>query len=337
MIVFALVWIGFDKLKLYAGLVFCIATFVFFIYRTYHKRNFPDSNYQFYWDKLQYKTLLNYAAWNLFGNIAAVTMNQGINIMLNLLFGPAVNAARAIAFQVNSAVSGFVTNFQMALNPQIVKSYAAEDLNYMHKLIFQGAKFSFFLLFAISLPVLLETEFILKLWLKIVPKYTVIFTQLVIVNVLIDSISGPLMTAAQATGKIRLYQMVVGFLLLLILPVSWIFLGFGFEPQTTIYVSISISLIAIFARLKIISPLVKMPISNYVTNVVFRIVLVVALSTILPLIIKTSLPKGLGRLMIIGSFSLISVIFTIFMVGLTKVERVIVQYRARQLFAKMRK
>jgi O-antigen/teichoic acid export membrane protein len=336
MIVFALVWIGFDKLKLYAVLVFCVTTFIFFIYRFYHKQNFPDLNYQFYWDKSQYKTLINYAAWNLFGNIASVTMSQGINIMLNLHFGPAVNAARAIAFQVNSAVGSFVTNFQLALNPQIIKAYAAEDLNYMHKLIFQGAKFSFFLFFTISMPIILETEYILKLWLKLVPEYTVIFTQLVIVNVLLDTLSGPLMTAAQATGKIRLYQAVVGFLLLLILPVSWIFICFGFEPQITLYVSITISLIAFFARLKIISPLVKMPISNYVTNVVFRILMVVTLSTVLPLIIKTTLPQGLGRLMIISSFSLISVIFTIFTVGLTKGERVFVQNRSRQLFAKTR-
>lgn len=335
-IVFALVWLGFDKLKLYAVLVFGVAAIVWSLYKIYCKRSFKETNYNFYWDKPLFKTLMNYAGWNLFGNIAGVTMGQGINILLNLFFGPTVNAARAIAFQVNSAVSGFVTNFQMALNPQIVKSYAAGDLKYMHQLIFQGAKYSFFLLFAISLPIILETEFILKLWLKIVPEYTVIFTQLVILNVLIDSISGPLMTAAQASGKIKLYQGVVGFLLLLILPVSWVFLSFGFEPQVTIYVSISISLFALLARLIIISPLVNMPISGYINKVVFRIVPVVAVAIILPSIIKTFLPQGVGRLMIIGFLSLVSVIFTIFIIGLTQAERVFVQHRAKHLFDKIK-
>ena len=177
--------------------------------------------------------------------------------MLNLLFGPAVNAARAIAFQVNSAVGGFVTNFQTALNPQIVKSYAAEDLNYMHKLIFQGAKFSFFLFFTISIPIILETDYILKLWLKLVPEYTVIFTQLVIVNVLIDTLSGPLITAAQASGKIKVYQGVIGGLLLLILPISYTFMKYGYEPQITHLISIVISLISFVIRLIILKNLIQ--------------------------------------------------------------------------------
>jgi O-antigen/teichoic acid export membrane protein len=122
----------------------------------------------------------------------------------------------------------------MALNPQIIKSYAVKDFNYMHQLIFQGAKYSFFLLFILSLPIILEAETILKLWLKTVPEYTIIFTQLVIINILIDSISGPLMTAAQASGMIKLYQGVVGGLLILNLPVSYLFLKFGFSPEITL-------------------------------------------------------------------------------------------------------
>src|SRR5690606_13730712 len=133
-----------------------------------------------------------------------------VNILLNIFFGPAINAARGIAFQVRGAVNSFVYNFQIAMNPQIIKSYAINDLKYMHELIYQGAKYSFFLLFVISLPILFETEMILRLWLKIVPDYTVIFTRLVIINILIDSVSGPLMTGAQASGKIKVYQALVG-------------------------------------------------------------------------------------------------------------------------------
>lgn len=335
MIVFALVWIGFDKLKLYAVLVFCIATFVFFIYRTYHKRNFPDSNYQFYWDKSQYKTLMNYAAWNLFGNIASVTMSQGINIMLNLQFGPTVNAARAIAFQVNSAVSGFVTNFQLALNPQIVKSYAAEDLNYMHKLIFQGAKFSFFLFFTLSMPIILETEYILKLWLKLVPEYTVIFTQLVIVNVLIDTLSGPLITAAQASGKIKVYQGVIGSLLLLILPISYIFMKYGYEPHITHLISIVISLISFIVRLIILKNLIQLKITDFLFEVILKTILVGLFALVLPLLVRSILEESIQRFIIVGITSLLSAFITIYMIGLNQSEKMIFFHSSKNIWNQM--
>ena len=223
LIVFMLVWFGFDKLKLYAVLTFGVALIIQLIYGFYCSRNFKESKFRWFWDKALYRILMSYAGWNLWGNAAGVIMGQGVNVLLNIFFGPAVNAARGIAYQVRGAVNSFVTNFQMAMNPQIIKYFATDDLKHMHQLIFQGAKYSFFLLFILSLPILLEAEIILKLWLKIVPEYAVIFTRLIIINILIDSISGPLMTAANASGKIKLYQGIVGGLLILNLPVSYIF------------------------------------------------------------------------------------------------------------------
>ena len=149
---FALVWIGYDKLKLYAIFILCVTIIIWIIYNIYCKRNFPETRYRFFWDKSLYKTMMHYAGWNLFGNLAHVTIGQGLNILLNLFFGPVVNSARGIAYQVNTAVSGFVINFQMAMNPQIFKSYAANDLKYMHQLIFQGAKYSFFYSFFLPYP-----------------------------------------------------------------------------------------------------------------------------------------------------------------------------------------
>lgn len=143
-IVFLLVWFGFDKLKMYAIFVFCVTAIVWIIYITYCKRNFKETNYKYFWEKSLYKSLMNFAAWNLFGNIAVVAYSQGVNILLNIFFGPAINAARGIAFHVNSAVSGFVSGFQTSINPQIVKSYATDDKKYMQQLIFQGSKYSFF-------------------------------------------------------------------------------------------------------------------------------------------------------------------------------------------------
>lgn len=335
-IVFALVWLGFDKLKLYAVLVFVVSIIIWIIFKVYCKRNFTETNYQFFWEKSLYKTLMNYAGWNLFGNLAAVTFNQGINIMLNIFFGPAINAARGLAYQVNGAVNGFVSNFQMAMNPQIVKSYAAEDLKYMHQLIFQGAKYSFFLLFTLTLPILLETEIILKWWLKIVPEYTAIFTRLVLINVLIDCISGPLMTAAQASGKIKLYQSIVGGLLLLILPFSYLFLKLGFPPQVTLYVSICISIIALFARLWIIAPLVNLSIKIFAQYVLVRILLVALASLIFPMIIKLSIGNELIRFFTVCIVSLISLTIAIYWIGLRSAEQIFMKDKLNQFIYKFK-
>lgn len=329
-IVFALIWFGFDKLKMYAALIFCVSAIVWIIYKAYCKRNFPQTNYTFIWDKHLYITLMNFAGWNLFGNVASVTFNQGINLMLNIFFGPVINAARGIAYQINAVINGFVINFQMAINPQIVKSYVADNRDYMHQLIFQGARYSFFLLFLLSLPILIETETILKIWLKIVPEYTVIFTRLVLINVLIDCISGPLMTAAQASGKIKFYQVVVGGLLLLILPISYLFLKLGYPPQVTFYVSITISIIALFARLRIISPLVNLSILRFTQYVIIRGLLVATISAIFPMIIKWNIDKELIQFFAVCIASLFSVIISIYWLGLTNIEQIFMKDKLKQ-------
>ena len=263
-------------------------------------------------------------------------MGQGVNILLNIFFGPTVNAARAVAFQIKGAVNMFVTNFQMAINPQIVKSYAIKDITYMHKLIFQGSKFSFFLLYLFTLPILLETKVILEIWLNTVPEFTVVFTRLAMINILIDCMSGTLMTAAQASGNIKKYQTVIGGMLLLILPISFVFLKIGYPPQVTLYISISISIIALFARLIIISKLVDFPIKLFLRKVLFRVVLVTIISLILPLIFKyTILPKYI-RFFITIIFSIISVLFSIYWFGLIKEEQLFLRRKVKSSFLKLK-
>lgn len=336
LIVFMLQWFGFDKLKLYAILIFAVTLIIRMVYGVYCNKNFKESKFRFFWDKPLFNTLMSYAGWNLWGNAASVIMDQGLNILLNIFFGPVINAARAIAFQVKSAVQQFVGNFQMAINPQIIKSYASEDLKYMHQLIFQGAKYSFFLLFIMSLPIFIEAEIILRLWLKTVPEYTVIFTRLVIINILIDSISGPLMTAAQASGKIKQYQSVVGLLLVLNLPISYLFLKMDYSPEVTLYVGISLSIIALYARLKIISPLVNLSISEYLNNVVLRIIPVVFIAFISPTLVYISLEENFIRLLLTGITSIASVLMTIYYIGLSKIEQQFMNRKVKQLFNKIK-
>ena len=330
--VFILQWYGVDKLIFYAILIFSISVIIRLIYGLYCSRNFKEINVWGYWDKTLFKTLINYAAWNLWGNAAVAIMGQGVNVLLNIFFGPVINAARGIAYQVLGAVHGFVLNFQMAINPQIIKSFASNDLKYMHLLIFRGAKYSFFLLFALSVPIIFETEIILRLWLKNVPDYTVIFTRLVIVYILIESISGPLMTAAQASGRIKLYQGVDGGLLILNLPVSYIFLKLGYGPEITFIVSICISMVALYARLKIISPLVNLNIYSFMKSVLLKIIPVSFITIILPLCITCYLSESFWRLLLTSIISVLVLGLSIYLIGLERDEQTFVKSKFKQFF-----
>ena len=334
LIVFMLQWFGFDKLKFYAVLMFIVALLIRLIYGIYCNRSFKESKFRKYWNKTLFNTLINYAGWNLWGNAASIIMGQGVNVLLNIFFGPVVNAARGIAYQVRSALNQFVFNFQLAMNPQIIKSYAADDLKYMHQLIFQGAKYSFFLLFALSLPILLETKNILQLWLKIVPEYTIIFTQLIIINILIDSVSGPLMTAAHATGKIKAYQAIVGGLKILVLPISYIYLKRGFSPEITLYVSILMSAIAFYARLLIVSRLINLSIKDYFKNVIFRIILVSIISIICPALFIFIYTQSNLRIFFSLIISFISVAIVVYIFGLKNIEKIHIRKIINQVVRK---
>ncbi len=336
LIVFMLTWITFDKLKLYGILHFAVVFLIAVIYRIYTRRNFEETEFEVVRDRKLYKRLISFSGWNLLGNIAVILKGQGVNILLNIFHGPAVNAARGIAYQVQGALYSFVTNFQMAMKPQIIKSFAANDFDYMHQLIYRGSKFSFYLLFCLSLPVILETEFILKIWLNEVPDYTVIFLKLVIIDILVESVSGPLVSGAHASGKIKFYQFVVGFIFMLNLPISFIFLKLGYPPQSTMLISVIITIVNLIARVNIVSKLVQFKRIDFFKKVVLPIILVAMVSIIIPLILASLLDIGFGRLIATIIASLISIIGTIYLIGLTRDEKLFVNNKISTLKLKFK-
>lgn len=311
-----------DKLTIYAGLLFAVATIVRAIYGFYCNRNFKECLYSWIWDRDRYKELLSYAGWNLWGNFAGVLMDQGLNMLLNIYFGPIVNAARGIAYQANAAVTSFVSNFQIALNPQIVKSYASDRKEYMQSLIFQGSRLSFYMLLILTLPIIFQTKMLLRWWLKDVPDSTVLFTQLLLINALVNSLSGTLMTAAQATGKIKVYQSVVGGILLLNVPISYILLKIGFDSYVIFYVLICISIIATFFRLLILDRLRILKLMSFLKHVIFQVTLVSLISTVVIKLFLSQIDLE-GVLLFIVSSGLIIFItcVTILLLGINKDER----------------
>lgn len=320
-IVYFLLLFSVDKLKLYAVLMFFATTIVTLVYRTICYRKYDECRYKFIWDKNLFQKLMSYSGWNLFGTVASILNNSGLNILLNIFFGPVVNAARAVAFQVNSVINQFVTNFITAVNPQITKYYANNERENMIKLVFQSSKLAYFLLFILSMPVLLETHFILALWLKQVPEYTVLFVRLVILTAMIDSISYPLMTSAQATGKIKRYQTIVGSVLMLNLPISYFFLRFGAPPETTMYVSMVISMLCLFLRVWILKGMIDFPVSAFVKKILYVLIAVSVLSYLLPLTIVMTLDESFWRFAIVALVSPLVSLSLIFLIGINSAER----------------
>ena len=322
LVVYLLVVLPFDKLIILAILNLLVQLFIRYIYTIYCHRHFPESYFQFRFNKTLFKEMFGFAGWSFWGNLAAILYTQGLNMMLNIFFGPIVNAARGIAVQVQSAVQQFVGGFQTALNPQITKNYASTNLPQMHSLMFRSARFSFLLLFFLSLPVLMETNFILTLWLKTVPDDAVIFTQIMICISLIYTTANPCIIANQATGKVKIYQMVVGGILLLILPISYVVLKLGAPAYSVFIVHFCIESLAQFSRMYMLRKLIHLPLWQYMKNIYIPIVSTVVIAIILPLVVRMQVAEGWLRFLAVGFTCVLSVGASSYFIGLTKQERV---------------
>ena len=336
-IAFLIVISPMDKLIFYAILMCAVALIVRLAYGAYCKRHFEECTYHFIFDKDLLKRMFSFAGWNFIGAISAVLRDQGGNVVINLFCGPAVNAARGIAFQVNNAISGFVTNFMTALNPQITKSYAAGDRDYMMTLIYQGARFSFYMLLLLSLPVLANTHYILGLWLKIVPDHAVLFVQLVLVFAMSESITNPLITAMLATGKIRNYQLVVGGLQMMNLPVSYLLLRMGMFPEVVIVVAIAISQCCLAARLVILRGMIGLSIRKYIKKVYMNVLIVTAIAAILPFLLSMKLEESFLNFVLLCFVAFICTGMTIYYLGCNKTERQFVLNKLHTIKNKLNK
>ncbi|WP_455629946.1 lipopolysaccharide biosynthesis protein [Parabacteroides sp.] len=310
-----------DKLAIYSALICLIAFMSNCVYRVYCKRHFRECHYCFIWDRLLLKQMFGFAGWNFIGASAAVLRDQGGNIVINLFCGPVVNAARAIAFQVNGSIHGFVANFMTALNPQITKAYAAGENEYMMSLIFQGARLSFYMLLLLSLPVLVNTHYILQLWLNVVPDHTVFFVRLVLIFAMCESVSNPLITAMLATGDIKKYQIVVGGLQMMNLPVSYVLLRLGFFPEIILVVAIIISQCCLAARLFMLRRMIHLSVVDYLRKVYWNVLFVSVLSAIPPFFVSSYVEKTFLSLLAVSIFSLCTTFCVVFYIGCTKNEQ----------------
>lgn len=321
LIVFALYLSPLDRLIFYSILLVVVSLLMRIIYGIYSKHSFEEAVYRLYYNKPLIKEMLSFSGWTIFGTAAYQLNTQGIAILINIFFGVAVNAARGLAITIEGVVHQFIGNFTMAMNPQIIKSYASGNIDYMHALICRSAKFSYFLMLIISLPILFETNIILNIWLDRVPKYTLVFTRLTLITSMLLVFVNPLVCAVQSTGKIKQYQIVVGLTSMLTFPISYFAYRLGYPPESTYYIYLVLSVFLLFIRLYIVSGLVSLSITSFMSNVMMPCMVVSIVSLIIPILIFLLMSEGFSRLLIMCvccfAFSLVAV----FLFGLNKAEK----------------
>ena len=310
-----------DRLIFYAAGMLAVSFLVRLAYGIYCRVRFAECRYRPVLDKPLFKEMFAFAGWSALGSSANILRDHGANLLLNVFFGPAVNAARGLSMQVSGYVQKFVTSFVTAVNPQITKSYAAGDRSYMMTLTWRGSRLAFQLLLLLAYPVLFYAPFLLGVWLKDVPEYTVLFIRLVIVLSLVESISYTLATAAAATGRIRNYQLVIGGLQLLNLPVDYLLLKLGCAPEVVFTVAIAIALCCLVARLFLLRSMVGLKIGEFCREVLLRDLLVALIGAVLPALMVLFAPEGTLWALAGCTLAVLGVLTAIYAVGLSRGER----------------
>lgn len=331
MVVYLLLVSPIDKLIFYAALLALISILIRIIYSTYCRKNFKDCSCNWKWNREHGKNVMSFVSWNLIGSVAGIAKEQGVNVLLNIFFGASVNAARGVAYQVLNAMNGFVNNFLIAINPQIVKSYASNEKESMFKLVLRGSRISFLMITTLAIPIIIEAPFILSIWLKEVPEYTAIFLRLVLLTSIVDSLSGTLITSMHASGKVRDYQIIVGGISLLTLPMAYVLLKMNYPPYSAMIVGLILAIICHFVRLILLKKSIGFPIMTFIKQVTLRVSILFVLALLIPLIIYINLAINWLSFLLIVIVSFISSIFLAYIIGLDRKEKDFILEKIRKI------
>lgn len=325
---------NFDRLIIYSLLLVGVVCIMQAIYWNYCTRNFEECKFGLSFDVNYWKEMSSFAGWNFIGCTAGLLKDQGVNILLNLFIGPIINAARGIANTVNNVLASFSGNFMTALNPQITKSYAAGDYDYMFSLVERGSRFSYYILLLFALPMLFETEFVLTLWLKHYPEHTVNFVRLILIVSMCDILSNTLINLQVATGKIRNYQLVVGGMLLMNFPLSYFCLKMGLSPESTLIVALIVAVCCLFLRLFFLRKMVGLSMKRYLCKVCGNVLLVTLVATIIPALLFFRMSDGWVRFLIICIISILITITSIYWIGCNANERNFIREKVFKIIRK---
>lgn len=331
-VAYLIVIISCDKLIVYSILLFLTSLLIRSIYGIYCKR-FQECKYTFIWDRNIVITMSQFAGWNFLGTLVNLFKSQGVNILINIYLGVALNAAQGLATQINNAVQAFVDNFMMAINPQIIKDYARNEKNKSLKMVKVASRLSFFLMLIIAFPIINETALILDLWLDDYPKITIIFVQLILIYTLIETLSKPLITMINATGRIKYYQIGISCILILNFPLSYIALAIGYAPESIYFIYIFIGFISLLFRIHILSRLCQLRFLKFTLSILWQPLLISTIAVVVGYLL-TNISEWFMRVLFTFVGGTFILLITIFYIGLTKHEREIVKFSIRNIVKK---
>ena len=320
-IVFMLDFFTFDKLKLYSILLFAISVTSKLIPAIICFRKYPECKLKYHWDKNLFLNMFKFVGWNGFGTAVWAINEQGTNIILNMFFGPVVNAARGIAAHVNAAINNFSSNFYVAVRPQIIKSYASGDYEYFTRLIYNSSRYSFFLLLVLCLPVMLRTEYILSWWLGIVPEYTTEFIRWILLFSLVNVLTNPFWSAIQAIGKLQRYVILGSTVYLMAFPISYIFLKFGYNPVTVFKILVCIRSIYLFVVIKITNRYISIPLIQYLKEVILPVTIIFISAGTIMYYINSLFPQNFICLILVTIICIFTTTLIIVLIGINQNER----------------
>lgn len=320
-IVIVLQWVSYDKLLFYGSLILLVTVFNVAYNYFYCRIKFAESKFMLYWSRSIFREILKFIGWALVGNFSNMFYTQGINLMLNAFCGPAVNAARGVAVQVQTVVAQMAGNVQTAINPQIIKSYSQDDFSRMHTLICASSRYCYYLLFFIALPIILEADYILHLWLGIVPEHTVNFIRLTLIYVLLDAFINPMFTANLASGKLKLYYVPIFMNSFSFMFITYFAISFSRIPESVFLCYLAMTIIGVVIRVFVMDKQVKLLPGTYIKTAILPAIMVTLLASVLPSISHMVVQGNIMRLISTILVSVLSTVMAVYLVGITKEER----------------
>lgn len=326
-----------DKLITYAILGVCVSIITTSIYWIYCLRKFEETSFSFRFDKCLFKEMWGFAGWNLFAQTAWILNTQGVNMLMNIFFGVVVNAARGVAVQVNGIIQNFVNNFMMALNPQITKSYAAGEKDTAFRLACRGCRFSFYIMYFLALPIMIESHQILELWLGTPPVQADAFVFWTILSTLATLLGNTMLTLQMAHGDIKKYQIWITIFGCIPFPLTWLFFKLGAPSIVAYYIYVAVYWGLIFVRYYLVHEKTGIPAKMYLVGVVFKTHMVALLAAILPVSVYLLLPETILRLLLVCAVGVLSSTIVIYSLGVDQAERQFIQGKILSITSKNHK
>lgn len=310
-----------DRLVFYALLMCLISFATRLIYTVYCNRNFEECKFRWVFDRTLFREMFGFAGWNFIGCTSGVLLGQGVNILFNVYFGPVVNAARGLTSQVLAAVSQFTANFYVAVQPQITKSFACNDFQEAHSLVARSSRLGFLMMMFLAIPLIMESGFVLGIWLKEVPEHTSLFVKILLIDALFCSFSEPLIKLLLATGKIKKYQILVGGVNMLNFPVAWLVLYLGGSPELVLMSTWAFSIAALMLRLYMLHEITHFPVRDFLLGTVLKCVAICVLCMLPAICISCVMTEGLLRFCVNVMTSECMIVVVVFLLGLNIGER----------------